>query len=453
MHSNTDTSLAHRNDGASRRPLKFGILSFVIYLGFGILGFGSERSDMPAISRVAPAPQLPSIPARASTVSITDFGARPDATTDNAKAIQKAIKSVSGKGGAVTIPAGVFLSGPIQLASHVELRLEKGATLRLLPFSNSYPQLNGRCISFITAQNCTDITICGQGTIDGQGAPWWPAARANQIKSRPQLIALDECERVLFENFTTLNPPNTHFSLGRCKDVTIRNLTLRAPADSHNTDGINFSGKNYLIENCDISTGDDNIVINGSLKRGWNPPMSENIVVRHCAFGAGHGMSIGSYTSGGVRGVLVEDCAFNGTTVAIRMKSARGRGGLVENLTYRDITVKNARAAVYISSYYPKDPKTPDLDKTTAADTTAAKPMWRNILIENLAVTDSQTPVIIWGLPELPVTGVTIRNATFATQEGAAVNNAAKVLFDHVKINCVKPPELHTYQATVETTP
>jgi len=433
--------------------LEFVILSFGIYLGFGILGFGSERSDMPAISRASPAPQLPVIPARALTVSITDFGALPDGATDNARAIQKAIKSVSGKGGCVTIPAGVFLSGPIQLASHVELRLEKSATLRLLPFSKSYPQANGRCVSFITAQNCTDITISGEGAIDGQGAPWWPAARANQITSRPQLIALDECERVLFENFKTLNPPNTHFSLRFCKDVTIRGLTLRAPGDSHNTDGINFSGKNYLIENCDISTGDDNIVINGSLKRGMTPPMSGNIVVRHCAFGEGHGMSIGSYTSAGVSGLLVEDCAFNGTACAIRMKSARERGGLVENLVYRNLTVKNVGKPVFISSYYPKEPKTPGLDKTTAADATAAKPQWRNILIENLAVTDSPNSIIIWGIPELPITGVTIRNATFATQEGAVVNNAAKILFDNVRITSAKTPPLRTFQANVETTP
>ncbi|MDR1011228.1 MAG: hypothetical protein LBM04_08930, partial [Opitutaceae bacterium] len=94
------------------------------------------------------------------------------------------------------------------------------------------------------------------------------------------------------------------------------------------------SGKNYLITGCDISTGDDNIVILTHAAKDWSKPVCENFIIRDCTFGEGHGMSIGSHTGGGVRGVLVENCAFDGTTAAIRMKSRRDNGGLVENFTH-----------------------------------------------------------------------------------------------------------------------
>jgi polygalacturonase len=393
-------------------------------------------------------PRLPEIPA--NTVSITDHGARGDGTTDNTKAIQTAINAVAKTGGMVTIPEGVYLCGPITLASRVGLHLAKGATLRLPPLSDSFPSANGRYLNFISARDCTDIKISGEGTIDGQGGPWWTAFTAKKIQMRrPQLIAFENCGRVLFESITTLNPPNTHFALRLCKDVTMRGLTLRAPGNSRNTDGINISGKNYLITGCDISTGDDNIVILTHAAKDWSKPVCENFIIRDCTFGEGHGMSIGSHTGGGVRGVLVENCAFDGTTAAIRMKSRRDNGGLVENLTYRNLTVKGARYPLFISSYYPKEPETLGLDTGSPAPA-ETKPRWKNILIENLTVTDSQNSIIIWGLPELPVSELTLCNARFATREGAVVYNARAIRFDNVEIQSTNQPLLKTHNARID---
>ncbi len=397
------------------------------------------------------APQLPKIPA--NTVSVTDHGAHGDAITDNTKAIQKAIDIAAKKGGIVTIPEGVYLCGPLTLASRVELRIEKGATLKLLPYSETFPSANGRYLNFISAKNCTDIKISGEGVIDGQGAPWWTAFTAKELAlRRPQLIALESCERVALENFTTLNPPNTHFALRLCQNVTMRGLTLRAPGNSRNTDGINISGKNYLIANCDISTGDDNIVILTHSAKDWESPVCENFEVRDCTFGEGHGMSIGSHTGGGIRGLLVENCTFDRTTAAIRMKSYRDNGGLVENLVYKNITVKGARYPLFISSYYPKEPKKPSLDKGTSAPADT-KPRWKNILIENLTVTDSQNSIILWGLPEIPIADVTIRNATFRAKKGAIINNAERIALYNIRLICDTPPALHTYNAKIEGLP
>lgn len=431
---------------ADRRPpwaalMKYQKCRHVFFLGTLIL-----FSNVAVLAAIKP--RLPDIPDR--VVSIEAFGARADGSTDNAGAIQKAIDTVAKTGGRVVVPKGVFLCGPIQLASRVELHLEKGATLRLLPYSETFPSAKGRYLSFISAKDCTDIKITGAGAIDGQGVAWWPLARAKQLTlRRPQLVAFERCERVLFENFTTTNPPNTHFALRLCKDVTMRGLTLRALGNSTNTDGINISGKNYLITGCDISTGDDNIVILTHSAKDWPSPVCENFEIRDCKFGEGHGMSIGSHTGGGIRNVLVENCAFERTTAAIRMKSYRDKGGLVENLTYRNLTVTGARYPLFISSYYPKEPKSPDLDKGTSAPA-ETKPRWKNILIENLTVTDSQNSIILWGLPELAIADVTIRNASFSAQNGAVVYNATGIVFDNITLHCEKLPRLRTHQAKID---
>ena len=159
-------------------------------------------------------------------------------------------------------------------------------------------------------------------------------------------------------------------------------------------------------------------------------------------------MSIGSYTEGGISNVLVENCTFDGTGAVVRMKASRDRGGLVQNVIYRNLAIKGARYPVFISSYYPKEPKTPDQD--VSYERNDSRPRWENILIENISVSDSQNSIILWGLPELPINGVTIRNATFVTQTGARVFHAKAVAFDNVSITPEKQPPLTLYRADVK---
>jgi polygalacturonase len=345
-------------------------------------------------------------------------------------------------------PKGVYLCGSIRLGSRVELHISDGATLRLIGREAGFPMEKGRYLSFFSADKATDIKISGGGVIDGQGAPWWKAYRAKEFTARrPQIFYFADCERVLFEGVTVRNPPNTHLALRLCKDVTIRGITLEAPDDSPNTDGINISGKNYLVTGCKISTGDDNVVILTPSAKDWDAPVCENFVIRDCAFGFGHGVSIGSFTGGGVRNVLVEDCTFDGTTAVVRMKAARGRGGLVEQVVYRNITGRGARFPIFISSYYPKEPGHPASDADAAES--AAMPRWKNILLENITVTDARNSVILWGLPAQTMSGITLRNVSIASEEGAKVYNARGVVFDRVNINAAKSPALGLYHAEV----
>jgi polygalacturonase len=407
---------------------------------------GPLKSGGVAAATTAPtaAPRLPQIPDR--NFDITKYGAVGDGKTVNTGAIQKAIEAATkAGGGTVLIPAGRFVSGPIELGNNLGLHLAKEAVLLMSPHFNDFPVENDRHRDFITAKGAHDLRIDGPGIIDGQGAPWWKAFRAKELKPRrPQMIRLMDCERVEIDGISTLNPPNTHCSLSNCREVTIRSVTMTAPGDSPNTDALNVSGENYSITNCKISTGDDNIVLVG--RSGGGP--TENFTITDCSLGFGHGLSIGSHTAGGIRNVRVENVSFDGTTSGIRMKAARDRGGVAENLSYKNITMKGVRYPIFISSYYPKEPARPEQDRAQAVG--SLTPVWRKITIENAIITEARNSVILWGVPELPIADVVFKNVKISAETGMTIYNARNVRFNESEITASKGPKLTTYQAQVE---
>ena len=389
-------------------------------------------------------PELPVIPDR--RFMLTDYGGVGDGKTMNTDAFRNAIAAAAKSGGGtVVVPAGRFVCGSINLTSGLDLHLAKGAVLLVSSNFDDFPVERGHHRDIITAKGMHDIRISGEGTIDGQGAPWWTAFRAKQLQARrPQMIRLTDCRRVELDGFSTLNPPNTHCSLVNCTDVTIHGLTMEAPGNSPNTDALNVSGKNYVIADCKINTGDDNIVLVG---RGAAGP-TENFTITNCSLGVGHGLSIGSHTSGGVRNVRVESVNFEGTTSGIRLKAARDRGGAVENLSYQHIVMKGVKYPIFVSSYYPHEPRRPEDDVAQAIS--PLTPVWRNIAIEDVTVTDAKTSIIIWGVPERPVSGVTLKNVKVSADTGAAIYNAKGIRFVDCQVEVPRGPTLTTYQAEVE---
>jgi polygalacturonase len=212
-------------------------------------------------------PALPSIPSGAHVV--TAYGAVGDGISTNTAAIQRAIDAAGAAGGGtVVFPRGTFLSGPIHMADHVAILLEEGATLRMLPL-DKYPGGTLDPENFISGSGLHDIGITGRGTIDGQGIPWWPYAKTRGAQ-RPRMIALSGCDRVLIETVTLTNSPMFHIAIGgRSSNVTVRGVTIRANPStdpvlpSHNTDACDVSGTNILIQDCDVSVGDDNFTCGG----------------------------------------------------------------------------------------------------------------------------------------------------------------------------------------------
>ena len=152
-----------------------------------------------------------------------------------------------------------------------------------------------------------------------------------------------------------------------------------------------------------------------------------------CTFLHGHGLSIGSETYGGLNGLTVRDCTFDGTTSGIRMKSNREKGGLVENLCYENITMNHVKTPISITSYYPKTPVKPSDDPATPVKIPA--PLWKNIVIRNLKAVDSTNAGVIWGLPELPVTDVTLESVNISATTGMRIYNARGIRFTNSTIS------------------
>ena len=385
-------------------------------------------------------PTLPSIPNK--IFSIKEFGATGDNLTDNTLSIQSAINAaITGGGGKVIVPAGVYLCGPLQFASNLDLQIDSDAILKFLPI-DKYPGGTTLGINFISGTKLHDVAISGKGTIDGQGSPWWPFAK-DKAARRPRMIALRECDKVLIENVTLINAPMFHIAIsGKSSNVTVSGVIVRAPASddpvnpSHNTDACDVSGSKILIKNCDISTGDDNFTCGGG---------TSDVHITNCKYGYGHGLSIGSYTKGGVSNFLIENCSFTNTEAGIRIKSDRDRGGLVQNLMYRNLKMTNVGIPILIyAAYMATDRDYRNLQKITpliassyaSAPLGDATPIYSNITFQDITATtqNGKRAGLIWGLPEAAVSNILFQNVIITAENPFGVFFAQNVRFEHCQI-------------------
>ncbi|MEI7909312.1 MAG: glycoside hydrolase family 28 protein [Verrucomicrobiota bacterium] len=387
-------------------------------------------------------PELPRIPARA--FSVADYGALGDGKTMNTAALQHAIDAVGKSGGGTLhVPVGRFVTGPLVLGSNLNLHLAKGAVILISDDMATYPQTHGRYQDSITSVKSHDLEISGEGCIDGQGASWWAAFEANHdMPHRPYLIKFDHCERVRVAGITLINSPMFHLVPNQCAEVTIRDITISAPSTAHNTDGIDPSGTNFLIDGCHIDTGDDNIAI-----KPCAPAMNRNFTISNCEFRRGHGMSIGSGTNGGLENMLVRNCSFSGTDAGIRIKTARGRGGLLKNVTYDHLSMTKVKKPIEIVCYYPKTPKTPDEDPRQAI--TPLTPTFDNITISNVTSTASPGAGVIWGLPEMPVADIHFINVHLTAATGMKMVHAKGIRFTDSALTIAKGKALILSDAEV----
>ena len=388
--------------------------------------------------------QLPNIAkiTASNTYNITDYGAS-TSSSDNASAIQAAIDAVPSTGGMVVVPAGTWLSGPIKVKSKMVLHLSAGATLKLLPYgtypsSNAYKDYRGSYANFISADGtANDVIIEGEGVtsvIDGQGAAWWKAVEDEGKFTRPSLIRLQKGARHLFRNIKLLNSPGTNLTLGQngnANNMTVHDVIIVAPAStlgkgkaSHNTDGIPVWGPYVNIYDCNISTGDDNVVVdtNGRYVHAWN-----------ITCGSGHGMSIGSYTVN-LHHIIYEDITFNQTETGFRIKTSNDRSGndysgtsdngAVHDLIFRNSTMYGVGDPIKLTCLYDADPA----DPSTVATSTVTKttPEYRDFLFQNITATGTPfsssfkygNPIYIYGRPESYIHDITFDNVSIDAQKG-----------------------------------
>ncbi len=413
---------------------------------------------------------------------ITDFGATADAPEEPChEAINQAIVTCSlNGGGTVIVPKGTFYTGPVTLKSNVNLRIEEGAVLKFCTDQSLYfPAVITRwegldCYNarpLIYAYGETNIAITGKGTIDGQGSneTWWPmcgaahygwkegmVAQRNGGRDRllmygetstpiykrvmtpedglrPQLINLYACNTVLIEDVTLLNSPFWVIHPLLCESVTVRGVHVfnRGP----NGDGCDpESCKNVLIENCTFDTGDDCIAIKSGRNadgRKWGVP-SENIIVRNCFMKNGHGgVVIGSEISGGYRNLYVENCQMDSPDLdrVIRIKTSTCRGGIIENVFVRNVTVGQCREAVLrINLQYENNEK---CDRSYP-------PIVRNVHLKNVTCEKSKLGVLITGLDDdKHVSNISVEDCNFnnVAENGNDIQGAENVTLKNLYIN------------------
>ncbi|KAJ0969461.1 hypothetical protein J5N97_022338 [Dioscorea zingiberensis] len=312
-------------------------------------------------------------PPRRMVASIRDFGGVGDGHTSNTLAFRRAVerlKEFGDRGGSqLTVPPGRWLTGSFNITSNFTLFLEEGAVIlgsqdpeewpliEPLPSYGRGRERNGsRHISLIHGDGLSDVVITGQnGSIDGQGRMWWELWWNRTLKyTRGHLLELVNSSNILISNLTFLNSPFWTIHPVYCSNVVVKNVTILAPLNSPNTDGIDpDSSSNICIEDCYIESGDDLVAV----KSGWDQygismaRPSTNITIRRVSGTTPtcSGVGIGSEMSGGISNVLVQDLHVWDSAAAVRFKTDQGRGGYITNITISNVTMERIKIPIRFS--------------------------------------------------------------------------------------------------------
>jgi polygalacturonase len=235
-------------------------------------------------------------------------------------------------------------------------------------------------------------------------------------------VVFDHCDNIRLEGVTITNSPNWHVVPYYSHHIIIRNVKILAPAHSPNTDAIDpFASSDIRIDHVTADVGDDNVAIKSGEPGSPGPDEpSENINITDCTFLHGHGLSVGSEVAGGVRHVHVSRVHFEGTNTGIRIKSGRDRGNDLSDLVYRDLTMNGVHTAIQITDYY-GDKSRLGAAGVQPAPVSRLTPHMHNITIKNLKAAGVATAMDIEGLPEAPITKLTLQNVSIESDTGAKV--------------------------------
>jgi len=428
---------------------------------------------------------------------ITNYGAVSGGVVSNTKVFSTAVELASETGGRVIVPDGIWLTGPIELKSGVELHLEDNAVIVFDKSAEEYPLIETdfegirriRTVSPAYAENAHDIAITGRGVIDGSGHLWRPVKHfkvtERQWKEllqkspyilgnneggmwvptetifdgrnygevfpdheealkeaapyydfyRPVMVSFKNCKRVLIENVQLKNSPAWCLHPYFCEDLTVKGVRINNPYYAQNGDGIDIeSCKNVEVSYCNFTTGDDGICIKsgkGAEARKISGPC-ENVHIHHCYVGHSHGgFVVGSEMSRGVRNVLVEDCTFMDSDIGIRMKSTIGRGGVVENITMRNINMVNMlKEAVILTMNYVHHNINYN-EVVEESENPEDIPVFQEMLFENCNCRGAQIGVKVAGLPGKPYTiqNVAFKNCNFVAERDKELSDCENIVF------------------------
>jgi polygalacturonase len=361
-------------------------------------------------TRTVTEPKFPA-PCATLTASLSPVADTTLADADEGKLdthrIQQAIDRCAG-GRAVVLKATggqrAFLTGPLILKRGVTLLVDTNTILFASRNPRDYDidqskrcgtvdEKGHACKALITTDRATGSGVMGPGTIDGRGwakligrdSSWWDLAQfakvKNQSQSCPRLLQINRTDDFTLYKITLRNSPNFHVVYDRGNGFTAWGVVINTPDKrARNTDGIDpASATNVTITHSYINTGDDDVAI-----KAGNTGGSSNITVSHNHFYRGHGVSIGSETDGGAQAIRVFDLSIDGADNGLRIKSNASRGGLVHDVEYRDVCIRNTKNVIEMDTHY-----------TASAQTTGSLvPEFRDIRLKGVRVLDGGNVIL-----------------------------------------------------------
>jgi len=415
--------------------------------------------------------------------NILDYGARRDGSASATEAIRSAIQAAkTAGGGTVFIPAGNYVSGPIDLVSNLTLYVDAGATVRFpaarLPFTEGRQQSVEALtpVPLIGGRHLENVAITGRGVLASDNAEWmklmprdkgagddpgsangpnWerllqllevktPAPREAYLKAAPELrpsfVRVMDSRNVLIEGVHFAGSPMWTIHLLYSDNVVVRDVTIETYPGVH-TDGIAVdSSRNVRISNCYIDTGDDGIVIKAGKDADGlrvNRP-SENISITNCTVRRAHGaVTIGSETSGWVRNLVASNITCSGTQMGVRMKSRRGRGGGIENVRFDNWVMDDVGQAINVTNYYLMEG---EARRDAPEPVSKRTPVFRNIAVSNMTIRRARVAINVEGLPEMPISGLRISDVVASAKTGMKAFHTVAMELHNVRIDAESGP-------------
>ncbi|HUA63855.1 MAG TPA: glycoside hydrolase family 28 protein [Verrucomicrobiae bacterium] len=420
--------------------------------------------------------------AAAASFNIVDYGARNDGSVPATDAFRKAIHAAhAAGGGTVFVPAGKYVSGPIELVSNLVLRFDAGAVVEFPAQRLAFTKGRQQSIEALTpvpligGANLENVTLTGRGTLtsnnddwmklmprqkgsgsdpgSSNGPNWERLLKLLEVKTpapeeaylaaapelRPSFVRVMNSRNVLIEGLHFVGSPMWTVHLLYSENAVVRDVVIETYPGVH-TDGIAVdSSRNIRISNCYIDTGDDGIVIKAGKDADGlrvNLP-SEDISITNCSVHRAHGaVTVGSETSGWIRNLVASNITCDGTQMGVRIKSSRQRGGGVEDVRFDNWTMENVGTAIDVTNYYLMEGEV----RTDNATVTPRTPVFRNIAISRMTVNHARVAIDVEGLPEMPIQSLRISDVLASALTGVKAYNTDAMELHQVQVNAEKGP-------------
>lgn len=414
--------------------------------------------------------------------NVADYGAKNDGSAPATEAFRKAIAAAKqAGGGTVFVPAGHYVSGPIEMVSNLTLDFDAGAVIEfpaaMLPFTPGRQQGIETLtpVPLIGGHDLENVAVVGRGVLISSNADWmklhgrrqpqgsdpgsangphWEQLlndlnagkaipgdeyRAAAAELRPSFVRFMNSKNILVSGLRFIGSPMWTVHLLYSENATIENLVIETYPGVH-TDGIVVDSSRYVrIANDYIDTGDDGIVLkSGKDADGLrvNRP-TEDVAITNCTVHHAHGaVSIGSETSGGIRNIVVSNMTVKDTANGARIKSARGRGGVVEDIRFDNWTMENVGEAIVVTNYYLMEGETRHGVEPVAKTT----PVFRNIAMSHMTIDGAKTVIDIAGLPEMPIRNLRISDVIGTGKSGMTAAYADNLELHDVLLNPASGP-------------